>query len=177
MARRRKGTEKTGGRKKGTPNRISGTVKEWIASIIDTNRNKFEEDLELLEPGDRVRVISNLLQYVTPKMQSVSPGEMLDAEYRKLEELLESAPDEVVDKIVERINKLKGRTQSGQNSIPVELWLAAEDGKPGEPEFEEWLVCCTEAVDDYFAMTGKKDHDSIFARYVREYGRREKRVS
>ena len=110
MAGRRKGTEKTGGRKKGTPNRISGTVKEWIASIIDTNRNKFEEDLELLEPGERVRVISNLLLYVTPKMQSVSPGEMLDAEYRKLEELLESAPDEVVDKIVERINRLKDET-------------------------------------------------------------------
>ena len=115
MAGRKKGTEKTGGRKKGTPNRISGTVKEWIASIIDTNRNKFEEDLELLEPGERVRVISNLLQYVTPKMQSVSPSEMLDAEYRKLEELLESAPDEVVDKIVERINRLKdeaGRTKT-----------------------------------------------------------------
>ena len=115
MAGRRKGTEKTGGRKKGTPNRISGTVKEWITSIIDTNRNQFEEDLELLEPGERVRVISNLLQYVTPKMQSVSPGEMLDAEYKKLEELLESAPDDVVDKIVERINRLKdeaGRTKT-----------------------------------------------------------------
>ena len=101
MAGRRKGTEKTGGRKKGTPNRISGTVKEWIASIIDTNRNKFEEDLELLEPGDRVRVIS--------------PGEMLDAEYRKLEELLESAPDEAIGRIVERINRLKdeaGRTKT-----------------------------------------------------------------
>ena len=112
---RRKGTEKTGGRKKGTPNRISGTVKEWITSIIDTNRNQFEDDLELLEPSERVRVISNLLQYVTPKMQSVSPGEMLDVEYKKLEELLESAPDEVVDKIVERINRLKdeaGRTKT-----------------------------------------------------------------
>ena len=115
MAGRRKGTEKTGGRKKGTPNRISGTVKEWITSIIDTNRNKFEKDLELLEPGERVRVISNLLQYVTPKMQSVSPGEMLDAEYRKLEELLESAPNAVVDEIIKRIYRLKdesGRTKT-----------------------------------------------------------------
>ena len=110
-----KGTEKTGGRKKGTPNRISGTVKEWIASIIDKNRNKFEGDLSLLEPGERVRVISNLLQYVTPKMQSMSPGEMLDAEYKKLEELLESAPDEVIDRIVERIDRMRnesGRTET-----------------------------------------------------------------
>lgn len=111
MVGRRKGTEKTGGRKKGTPNKISGTVKEWITSIIDTNRYQFEEDLELLEPGERVRVISNLLQYVTPKMQSMSPGEMLNEEYKKLEELLESAPDEVIDKIFERINKLKDESE------------------------------------------------------------------
>ena len=64
MVGRRKGTEKTGGRKAGTPNKVSGTVKEWIASIIDGNRKQFEDDLEKLEPGERVRVISNLLQYV-----------------------------------------------------------------------------------------------------------------
>lgn len=92
MVGRRKGTEKTGGRKAGTPNKVSGTVKEWIASIIDGNRQQFEDDLGELEPGERVRVISNLLQYVTPKMQSMSPEELLEAEYNKLEELLESAP-------------------------------------------------------------------------------------
>ena len=99
----------------GRPNKVTGTVKEWISAVIDGNREQFEKDLEKLEPGERVRIISNLLQYVTPKMQSMSPGEMLDAEYRKLEELLESAPDEVVDKIIERINRLKdeaGRTKT-----------------------------------------------------------------
>lgn len=104
-----------GGRKAGTPNKVTGTVKEWIASIIDGNRKQFEDDLEKLEPGERVRIISNLLQYVTPKMQSISPAEMLEAEYRKLEELLESAPDEAIDEIVERVKRLKdgsGRTET-----------------------------------------------------------------
>lgn len=107
MRGRKKGTEKTGGRKAGTPNRVTGTVKEWIASIIDGNRQQFEDDLKDLEPGERVRVISNLLQYVTPKMQSISPDEMLDAEYRKLEELLENAPDKAINEIVERIKSLE----------------------------------------------------------------------
>lgn len=111
MVGRKKGTEKTGGRKAGTPNKISGTVKEWIAAIIDGNRKQFEEDLAELEPGERVRVISNLLQYVTPKMQSISPDELLEAEYRKLEELLDSASDEAVNKIVERINRLKNESE------------------------------------------------------------------
>lgn len=107
MRKKNDGKGRMGGRKAGTPNKVTGTVKEWIASIIDGNRKQFEDNLEKLEPGERVRIISNLLQYVTPKMQSISPAEMLEAEYRKLEELLESAPDEAINKIVERIEGLK----------------------------------------------------------------------
>jgi hypothetical protein len=107
MRKKNDGKGRMGGRKAGTPNKVTGTVKEWIASIIDGNRKQFEDDLEKLEPGERVRVISNLLQYVTPKMQSISPAEMLEAEYRKLEELLESAPDETINEIVERVKRLE----------------------------------------------------------------------
>ena len=107
MRKKNDGKGRMGGRKAGTPNKVTGTVKEWIASIIDGNRKQFEDDLEKLEPGERVRVISNLLQYVTPKMQSISPAEMLEAEYRKLEELLESASGEAIDEIVERVKRLE----------------------------------------------------------------------
>lgn len=107
MRKKNDGKGRMGGRKAGTPNKVTGTVKEWIASIIDGNRKQFEDDLEKLEPGERVRIISNLLQYVTPKMQSISPAEMLEAEYRKLEELLESAPDEAINEIVERVKRLE----------------------------------------------------------------------
>ena len=57
--------------------------------------------------------------------------------------------------------------------ISPELWIAAEQGKPGEPEFEEWMRCCTGMVDAYQIKEGKRDTDSIFAWYVRTYGRRE----
>ncbi len=57
--------------------------------------------------------------------------------------------------------------------ISPELWIAAEEGKPGEPEFEEWMRCCTEMVDACQIEEGKKDTDSIFAWYVRTYGKRE----
>lgn len=103
---RKKGTEKTGGRKAGTPNKVTGTVKEWIQKVIDGKRQQFEDDLDDLEPGERVRIISNLLPYVTPKMQSASPEELLEAEYQKLSELLDTAPDEVVNEIVERVKRL-----------------------------------------------------------------------
>ena len=48
-----------------------------------------------------------LLNYSLPKLQSMSPNEMLDEEYKRLEELLENAPDEAIDQIVERINRLR----------------------------------------------------------------------
>ena len=48
-----------------------------------------------------------LLSYSLPKLQSMSPDELLSAEYNKLEELLESAPDEFIEKITERLNRLE----------------------------------------------------------------------
>ena len=57
--------------------------------------------------------------------------------------------------------------------IPIELWIAGVDGKPGEPDFEKWMQICTQYVDAYFQETGKRDVDSSFAKYVRRYGRRE----
>ena len=52
-----------------------------------------------------------LLNYSLPKLQSMSPNEMLDEEYKRLEELLENAPDEAIDQIVERINRLRDESR------------------------------------------------------------------
>ena len=50
MARQRNdGRGRIGGRKKGTPNKVTGTVKEWLAALIDRNRVQMEEDLQRLE--------------------------------------------------------------------------------------------------------------------------------
>lgn len=37
MVGRKKGTAKTGGRKKGTPNKITPTAKEWVNGILSDN--------------------------------------------------------------------------------------------------------------------------------------------
>lgn len=96
-----------GGRTKGTPNKVTGTVKEWIASIIDGNRKQFEEDLRNLDAGERVRTISNLLQYVTPKIQSVSPEELLEKEMQEIRELLFDFPENMIDRVAEKVKELK----------------------------------------------------------------------
>jgi hypothetical protein len=64
---RPKGTPKTGGRVKGTPNKVTYSLKEWITSLIDKQRTQIEKDLQDLEPKERLQMIEKLMQYVIPK--------------------------------------------------------------------------------------------------------------
>ena len=46
MARQKNdGRGRLGGRAVGTPNKVSGTLKEWLTSLIDKNRKQIEKDL------------------------------------------------------------------------------------------------------------------------------------
>lgn len=72
MARQRNdGKGRIGGRAKGTPNRVSATTKEWLASLIDENREQIEKDLKQLQPKERLQILEKLMQYVIPKSSIV----------------------------------------------------------------------------------------------------------
>lgn len=62
---------KFGGRKKGTPNKVTGTVREWLEKLIDKNRSQIERDLKVLEPKERLQILEKFMQYTIPKMQSI----------------------------------------------------------------------------------------------------------
>ncbi len=68
---REKGTTKTGGRKKGTPNKVTTDLRTWINELLEKNRPQIERDIKKLEPEKRVLFFEKLLNYVLPKMQSV----------------------------------------------------------------------------------------------------------
>jgi uncharacterized protein (UPF0305 family) len=65
------GKGKFGGRKKGTPNKLTSSVREWLSELIDKNREQIERDIEQLDPKDRLQVLERLMQYVIPKQQAV----------------------------------------------------------------------------------------------------------
>jgi hypothetical protein len=104
---RKKGTEKTGGRQVGTPNRITAEMREWIANIVSKNREKFETNLEGLDAGEHVRIISGLLPFIVPKMAPASPGDELKREKEYLQELLLSLPETAVHRIAQIIKNLE----------------------------------------------------------------------
>ena len=75
---RPKGSPKTGGRKRGKPNRVTTDLKTWVASILDDGRDRFLDSLDQLDSTEYVRVFTSLLNYVLPKQQSVGIDAKVD---------------------------------------------------------------------------------------------------
>lgn len=73
MAREKNdGRGRMGGRQKGTPNKTTSKVRDWLARLIDRNRKQMEEDLKALTPRERLQILERLMGYVVPKQQAVS---------------------------------------------------------------------------------------------------------
>ncbi len=72
---------KTGGRKAGTPNKVSGAIRKAISNAIDGyyTSEQFISDLSALKPVERVTAMEKLAQYALPKLQSTT----LDATVEK----------------------------------------------------------------------------------------------
>ena len=57
------------GRPKGVPNKTTGLVKQIMADIFEAHKDKIHEDLEKLEPKERLQFFIALLPYVVPKRE------------------------------------------------------------------------------------------------------------
>ncbi|NDV82227.1 hypothetical protein [Bacteroides sp. 51] len=107
MARNKNdGKGRIGGRGKGTPNKVTTDLKTWISTILDNGREQFVLDMGLLEPAERIRVYTSLVNYVLPKQQAVNVQNQVEAEYDALAKLIEKAPDEFVDRIAAKVMEL-----------------------------------------------------------------------
>lgn len=81
-----------GGRQKGTPNRVTRDLREWVARLIDDNRDQLEDDLQALDPKERLDVVEKYMQYVLPRRQAVRADVSVD-----------ELSDEQIDAIVKRL--------------------------------------------------------------------------
>lgn len=60
---------KTGGRKAGTPNKITGEIKEVLSEFLQKEINSLPEYFSAIEPKERLEVIAKLLPYILPRQQ------------------------------------------------------------------------------------------------------------
>lgn len=97
------------GRKVGSTNRATSELKQWVKTLLETNQIQFEADLLEVEPKDRLQIMTALLKYSIPTLSSISVEAQIQAEYAELEKLLQTAPAEAIDKIIERIITLKNQ--------------------------------------------------------------------
>lgn len=67
------GKGKTGGRKKGSPNKVTRETRECVGDIVDGNLAKAQEMLDLIvDPDIWLRHFEKLLEYRVPKMAAIS---------------------------------------------------------------------------------------------------------
>ena len=94
-------TNNPNGRPKGSKNKVTTEVRDWISKVIDKQRPQLEKDLKLLEPAERWRIVEKLMSYVVPKMQAVEANvnlnKLSDEDLDKLASNIVKASEEVTD--------------------------------------------------------------------------------
>ena len=65
--------KKTGGRKAGTPNKMTAFSKGVIENILNdyTSTGMMDSDLQKLDPKERLDIMVKLMAFTTPKPQSI----------------------------------------------------------------------------------------------------------
>lgn len=59
------------GKPQGAVTKVSVKVKEAIVHFVENNVEKIQESFDQLEPAQKLRFISEILQYTVPKLQAV----------------------------------------------------------------------------------------------------------
>lgn len=64
--------KKTGGRKKGVPNKVTADMRESLKLFMQLQRPEMEKAFKRLNPKEKVRAYSRFLPFVTPAYSSVT---------------------------------------------------------------------------------------------------------
>ena len=59
------------GRPKGSVGKSNNKIRETFQLLLENNLSKLQEDLNELEPKDRVKLLLNLSNYILPKLRSI----------------------------------------------------------------------------------------------------------
>lgn len=63
--------QKTGGRTKGTPNKTTAELRERFSNLLEANIDTIQNDLDNLEPKDRIKTILEISKFVIPTLKAV----------------------------------------------------------------------------------------------------------
>ncbi|WP_152267018.1 DUF5681 domain-containing protein [Agriterribacter humi] len=92
MAQKKGQTGNPNGRPKGSPNKATKDLRQWVNGFIQSQTEQIQKDWKQLEPKDRIILFEKLLKYSLPTLQATS-----------LTTDLEKLSDEDLDRIVNEI--------------------------------------------------------------------------
>lgn len=97
---RPKGTPKTGGRQKGSPNKITATIKTAMSEFMEANWHQMQQCFdELTDPKDKLTLLLKIAEFVIPKQRAVDNNIMLE---QKLDSLSDNQIEGLIDLIIEQ---------------------------------------------------------------------------
>ena len=68
--------EKTGGRAKGTPNKTTAQIRNEFQILISNNIEVLQNDIEALDPLQRIKTLIELSKFVLPTLKAVEVTEI-----------------------------------------------------------------------------------------------------
>lgn len=66
--------QKTGGRKKGTPNKTTAQIKDMITALVGTQMEKWPAVIDKMmkeDPAEAMKITGRLIDYVLPKQTKI----------------------------------------------------------------------------------------------------------
>ena len=68
------------GTRKGVPNRVNHEVRKSFQLLVENNLERLQNDLDELEPKDRIRFILEMAKFILPTLQAVSVDDLRENE-------------------------------------------------------------------------------------------------
>ena len=68
------------GTRKGVGNRVTNEVRKSFQLLVENNLERLQNDLDELEPKDRIRFILEMAKFILPTLQAVSVDDLRENE-------------------------------------------------------------------------------------------------
>jgi predicted component of type VI protein secretion system len=98
MGLRKGQTNNPAGKPPGTKNKINAELRLMINDFLNSEFETIKDDFQKLEPKERMKFYTDLLQYGLPKLQATN----LEIDF---ESLSDEQLTEIIDKLIERSNE------------------------------------------------------------------------
>ena len=94
-----RGTPNTNGRPKGSSNKATDKVRKAFTQLVENNVEKMQDDLDALDPKDRLKLLIDLANFTIPKFRAIELQANIHNDNKDLLDRLLKIPEEQYDKL------------------------------------------------------------------------------